>query len=350
MKRSRWQAPLVMAVTLALVIGLFAVLYFYDNKYTYDQPRGSAGILELAQEDLDRLIFLTTGWVIVGPDGTEEEAFIGQYSNLSFAPGGEARYGQVCYRLRLELAGEPRDLVLQLPETFTRFCLYIDGRPVMATGDGSAVSFRLDGRVELLAEVTSDSYYYSGLYSPPALGTVAQIARLQFMRNLFYGGLMVNALTLLIFSVSIWARGLRGDSLLFHFTLMCLVFFVGCLHSLLWQLGWNGPGDGARLLMWPQTLAAAAIAAGAVGEAVDEPGGLPRPAGHGGALPVRGPLRGDGVPLGGPAAGTLSEGDAAGHLQPGGKSGRGAGRLAAAGEVPLWPVCVRPLLRPSGHR
>lgn len=219
-------------------------------------------MFSFTQADLERPLFLIDGWELNG-----QEAFIGQYSNFSYLPGGSSPFGQGVYELTLRYDGPPTALILEIPEIFTDYTLYVNGEAVASRGSGTAVAFSAgDGDTHLKLETRNRSHYYSGLTYPPALGAPAVMHRLFFLRTLFYAALCVAALTLAAFSLALWFSRAR-DPLFRHFGLLCLAFVAACAHPFLWQLGLSGPltyalEDAARLLVLAQAAALATLAAG----------------------------------------------------------------------------------------
>ena len=259
-KRSLLPAILALAA-LALFALLLAGLYRFDNKYTAGPPYGEAGVFSFSEADLDRPLFLIDGWLLNG-----QEVFIGQYSNFSYLPGGGSPFGSAGYSLTLRYSGAPAALLLELPEIFTDYTLWVNGEKAAVRGGGALVSIPVGGDTSLFLETENHTHYYSGLTYPPALGTAAVMNRLFFIRTLFYSVLCVSALTLAVFSLALWAA--RGQDPLFRrFGALCLAFAVSCAHPFVWQLGGSGPlwyaaEDGARLLLFAQAAALAAAAAG----------------------------------------------------------------------------------------
>ncbi|WP_418666336.1 sensor histidine kinase [Allofournierella sp.] len=257
--------PVILSLAaLALFSLLLAGLYRFDNKYTAGPPYGGAGVFSFSEADLARPLFLIDGWLLNG-----QEVFIGQYSNFSYLPGGASPFGAAGYRLTLRYSGAPTTLLLQLPEIFTNYTLWINGEKAAVRGGGRLVAVPVGGDTALFLETENHTHYYSGLTYPPALGTAAVMDRLLFVRTLFYSFLCVGSLTLAVFSLVLWAA--RGQAPLFcQFGVLCLAFAVSCAHPFVWQLGGSSPlwyalEDGARLLVCAQAAALAAAAAGLSG-------------------------------------------------------------------------------------
>lgn len=287
---NKYFLPIVL--TLAVLIFFFfllAGLYRFDNKYTAGPPYGENGVFAFSEADLDRPLFLVDGWELNG-----QEVFIGQYSNFSYLPGGESPFGEGTYRLALRYDGPPTALILEIPEIYTEYTLYVNGEAVSSRRSASGSSQTADssagsaaphilggansafstavvvpvgnGDTLLVLDTENQTHYYSGLTYPPAIGTAAVMNRLFFVRTLFYAVLCIASLTLALFSLVLWLARTR-DPLFRHFGALCLAFALGCAHPFVWQLGGSGPfwyalEDSSRLLMLAQAASLAAITTG----------------------------------------------------------------------------------------
>lgn len=266
-KRIRLYLPGILCGLLVLT-ALFAVLQFttvYDNKYTAGPPYGENGVLAFTPQDLERPLFLVDGWRLSVDGGEETETFIGQYSNFAFPERGHSPFGRAVYSISLRCPGT-HALMLELPEVFTNYTLTIDERAVATNGSGSLVSFLMTEKADLTLTVENQTHYYSGLYYPPALGIPEQIATLANWRTALYGVLCAAALTLAVFSAVLWLSRAR-EGLFLHFGLLCLAFFVVCLHPFIWKAGlnntlWYAAEDTARLFMLAQAVEVGAALAG----------------------------------------------------------------------------------------
>ena len=99
--RSAVRAAAPAAAIFLLAGCLLALAYYHDNKYLSPPPYGADGVLELTDADLGRPVPLVDGWLLSVDGAPAAEAFIGQYSNFSFAPGGTSAFGSAVYELEL---------------------------------------------------------------------------------------------------------------------------------------------------------------------------------------------------------------------------------------------------------
>lgn len=235
-----------------LAMGLYGLLYQLDNKYTAGAPYGYDGVFAFSEADLQREtpMFLVDGWELY-PDATHTPAdfaggsitpprytFIGQYPNFSFFTPGHSPFGRATYRLTL-CTQSPQLLALELPEIFTEYTLWVDGKPLARTGERGLVSFAASTATELILNVENNTHYYSGLTYPPALGTEKTVGRMLLLRGIFYGLLCLFPLSLSLFAaVSLRTRGY--DKRFLYFGLLCLFFGLRCAYPLVAWLGMTG--------------------------------------------------------------------------------------------------------------
>lgn len=235
---SRKKGISVAVAALALTTLLCLALYQFDNKYTHGATQAVGGVLILSARDLenDPVRYLTRQWelypgALLAPG--ETEGAYRQYTDIGRT--GDFSHGSGTYRLRILLPEEERDYALELPEIFSAYRLYINGRERLAMGEpevaqyregiGSrVVTFPAGGKVEILLAVSDFSGLYSGMSYPPAFGQAAAVASARENRLLLHGGLVLLALfgVLLAGSLALRENPGRGTLML----LLCLCFGV----------------------------------------------------------------------------------------------------------------------------
>lgn len=256
------------AVAFLLAGCVFAIAYHYDNKYLFGPPYGSDGVIEVSDDDLDRLVPLVDGWMLSVDGAPRTETFIGQYSNFSYAPGGTSAFGSAVYELTLSYVGAQREraLVLLVPEVYGDFTLYVNGVVAAAGGDGAQVGIVADRDTRLRLEVRNDEHYYSGLVYPPVLGTAQQMANVSFANALSACVLVLGPLAAALFAFAV-RRKRDGDALARDFGVLCAAFAVAGAHGLIWHLGaagawWYAVEDAAWTCVLVSAVSVAARAAG----------------------------------------------------------------------------------------
>ena len=266
--RSAVRAAAPAAAIFLLAGCLLALAYYHDNKYLSPPPYGADGVLELTDADLGRPVPLVDGWLLSVDGAPAAEAFIGQYSNFSFAPGGTSAFGSAVYELELRYDGDApeRALVLLVPEVYGDFTLYVDGAVAAAGGDGAQVGIVVRDGTRLELEVENREHYYSGLYYPPVLGTAQAMGQLDFANALGTCVLVLGPLAAALLSFAVRRRG-DGDALVGDFGVLCLAFAVAGAHGLAWRAGiagawWYALEDAAWACVLVAAVALAARAAG----------------------------------------------------------------------------------------
>lgn len=184
-------------VFLLLSSAFFLLLYRYNNKYTYPGAQAAAGLLVLSEEELQAhpLRFLCYGWefypdVLLTPSDLETDAdsrymfytYAGEHSRLDVLESRDNPHGCGTYVLHLILPAKLRTYALELPEIFSAYKLYVDGRLMLQMGDPDPkqykpliqkrmVTFDKSEEVTIMLAVSDYSHFYSGMVYPPAFGT-----------------------------------------------------------------------------------------------------------------------------------------------------------------------------------
>ena len=222
MKRIKvwWKLPAV----LFLLASFFTFLFYEDNKYQTPPPYGRAGMITLNEQDLERdtPIFLIDGWRLT--DGQEEDRFtyIGEFSNLQRGNLRISPHGQARYQLTLSYNGRDRIVSVDFPQLASQYAVSLDG-VLLGQGMGSGrITFLLTaGDHVLTVETSSKLGYYSGMYFPPALGTVETLTRVSSVQSLSYAFAFLLPLSLAVFTLFLWRT---GGSLSRWFGLLCICY------------------------------------------------------------------------------------------------------------------------------
>ncbi len=197
---------LMLLFVLAISSALFYGLYRFDNKYTRTVTQPANGLLVLSKADLQKnpIRYLTYGWefypgALLSPDDVNDglqsrymvHTMIGERTRFDFGDGNP--HGRASYLLRMRLPKEPAVYALELPEIFSAYHLYIDGKLMFSAGnpdpdnyDGRTVSrvvtFEASERAVILLAVSDFSHFYSGLIYPPAFGTPEAVNNARSLR------------------------------------------------------------------------------------------------------------------------------------------------------------------------
>lgn len=208
MKRQRvlWQPQFVLAVLAVF----FAVLFYADNKYQTPPPYGKSGVITLSQRDLERdnPIFLIDGWLLTDERVTEKPTYIGEFSNLQRGELSISPHGWARYQLTLRYEGEPGIVMVDFPQLSMQYAIALDGtRLTEGKGSGRITFLLTPGDHVLLVETSSKFGYYSGMYFPPALGTVRTISRVSSLQSFAYALAFLLPLVLATFTLFLWRTG-----------------------------------------------------------------------------------------------------------------------------------------------
>lgn len=216
---------LLLAVTFLLAMGLFTVSYRFDNKYAIQSVQPINGILFYSPEQADP-VYLIYGWEyyqnrLLAPEDfisdlpvPDSHIYIGQYSGMEAGSPEASPHGSATYRLVLSLPETPAFYTLELPEIYSAYRLYIDGRLMASQGNpepdcyepslrAGSLTFEASGDVQLLLAVSDWSHLYSGLVYPPAFGTPDAVNALLSQRFAVSLAVTVLAVILAFFQIAL---------------------------------------------------------------------------------------------------------------------------------------------------
>lgn len=235
----------ILAVTLLASLGVFTLSYRYDNKYTVRTAQPIGGILFYSPDQ--GTIHLVNGWEfyrgkLLSPKDWETSPprpdgclAIGQYPGMEAGAPDAAPHGSITYRLTVCLPDTPARYTLELPEIYSAYRLYLNGRLAASEGnpdpDGyvpalksGALTFEGSGDVTLLLAVSDWSHLYSGLVYPPAFGSSGAVDTLLDQKFVLAMTAVVLALVLGLFQLILSALLKSRRSL--YSGLICAAFAV----------------------------------------------------------------------------------------------------------------------------
>jgi len=252
---ARIKSPTIIAIILtvfacSITILSCILLYRYDNKYTRQGPQAINGILFLDEEAFESYlsIYLVNGWAfyngrLLTPEDFENDAplpdeyiYIGQYGGFEAGNPSGSPHGSASYRLIIAIPDEMRTYILELPEIYSAYRLYINGREVATMGNpdpdnykpetrNRTITFEAQEKIEILIAVTDFSYIYSGMVYPPAFGEPEAVLAVLNARLVLRSTLCAAALTIGIISMLIGIMS-RKKVLTAVYVLICL-FYTG---------------------------------------------------------------------------------------------------------------------------
>lgn len=268
MSRKKKWLPLLL--TLALCASCLAcwLCYRYDNKYTAPRPQANMGVTRLDMDwyDSNPLFYLADGWSfyqgeLLTPEELSDRTpdaylYLGRYGGFDLGDPNADPHGQGTYRAVVLLDGKERQYALELTPVSSRWRLWINGELMQSVGMGdertpapsrTMVTFAAADRIEIVVEAADDAGYYSGMLSPPALGSPQMVGQVLSARLLLHGAAVTLALALALVCL------LAGSLLRFArpyrvLALLCLCL-AGATAGPLFQafgLSWTGsPGQRA---------------------------------------------------------------------------------------------------------
>ena len=231
-------AAIKLLAAVALSFAFFQFLYENNNKYTRSEPQPVGGLLWISSGEMKRtpLRFICSGWSfypgqLLTPAevrryrGYREQITIGE--RKSFAADGETSpHGKGTYSLQLRLPEQEDEYALELPEIYSAYRLYIDGRLAVSSGDpyagGSAewtqnkfIMFRAVRSAMITIAVSNYSHFYGGLIFPPAFGTPQAVMDYISMKNTAANAVVIIALIVGVLALYLAVRLGRRDVLVY---------------------------------------------------------------------------------------------------------------------------------------
>ncbi len=234
-----------LAVLLAFVF--FTALYRYDNKYRGQSIQPLDGLLVLSEKDLSAtpLRFLWHGWafysnVLLSPQDFAsgnplrymEYVSIGEQTYFTNPADPGEVHGSGTYVLRLRLPDEAAVYTLELPEIFSAYRMYADGKLLAEMGNpdreeyrdvtqNRMVSFEKAGDVLIILAVSDYSHFYSGMIYPPAFGTYEAV-------NAYVNGKMgvstvVSTVVIIVALLALFLGVRMNEKNAILFALLCVV-------------------------------------------------------------------------------------------------------------------------------
>ncbi|MDR2570555.1 MAG: GHKL domain-containing protein [Oscillospiraceae bacterium] len=252
---------------------VFLLVYYTDNKYTQQGPQPHNGVLILSAQDLQDypIIHLITGWeiyrdVLLSPEDfksmdltPDEYVFIGQYGGFEGRITDDSErspHGSATYRLRIELPLETKNYMLELPEIYSAYRLYINGEMLATMGKpdwenyvaetgNTRIMLRTAEQVEILFAVSDYSHFYSGLVYPPAFGEVETVENMLNTRLVIRSFAVTLALGVGLFYLIVWfllrkSKDKNANSFLpLLYTSLCACFSIYVAYPIVKTL-WHG--------------------------------------------------------------------------------------------------------------
>lgn len=245
----RWSCFLLI-LTVLLSSSLFLFLNRFDNKYTQDAPQAINGVLYVSREDWTNtpIRYLRNGWRyyadrLLTPETLAQQGddyqyiSIGEKSNFAMGDLRRSPHGSTSYAMTLHLPEEEHTYAIELPEIYSSYRFYINGKQVLQMGEPETdtfrdrtqcrmITFEASGKATLLLAVSDYSWIYSGLTYPPAFGEPLNLNTSRGLR-IGFSLIVVTAtgmLVILTLYLAIRTRGRRSNTWLFFS--LCLVSAV----------------------------------------------------------------------------------------------------------------------------
>lgn len=254
----------VLSAVLAAIIS-FRCVYLFDNKYRWPGPVGKEGVTDFSDFKEQSLSFLVYGWEVyedrlLTPEEIHEQelspdryVYAGQYGGFEFGDRMKVPEGSATYRMRILLGPGEQQYCLGLPEIYSAYRLWIDGKLLKTMGDPApetykpwtqitSLEFWASGETEIVLQISNFTSFYSGLLYPPAFGEPDAVVKMQQIYLILHTAVVFGALFLGIICIISSVQGIevREQSRLFF--LLCIFYAAYVGYPLIHTLGFQGMG------------------------------------------------------------------------------------------------------------
>lgn len=249
----KWnKVEILLTSALVCTLSMLACLvaYRYDNKFTAPGPRAENGVLALNEQTLADYpyVFLIDSWEYYGgrllsphdfaenPPLPDKYIFVRRFGGFEAGDKDASPHGSASYRLNIVIPEDTNTYTLGLPEIFSAYRLYINGKQVKVMGDPDPQNYRPETgnqtitieageNIEILLAVSDFSHQFSGMVFAPVFGKTKAVTDILNMNFFFRSALCAIALTIGLLSAFIGYLSGK-NKLSFLYALLC-VFFVG---------------------------------------------------------------------------------------------------------------------------
>ena len=241
MKKNRKYSLIIVIAVFALSMGVFFLLYCFDNKYTAKCDRAIQGILYIQE---DSVHYLTGEWeyypdLLLTPRELEEHKeeyysryiSIGEYGGMDLGDEDKSPFGSGTYRLTLVLPEDKKRYAIGLVEVFSSYNLYVNENLIGQVGNpdpenykeqiqNRVFTFEGKGTVEMMIAVTDRHSVSSGIQFVPVFGSPLQV---NLIRGLsIVGDAVYLALTFFVFLFAVYMFARTKKTELCFFALLCV--------------------------------------------------------------------------------------------------------------------------------
>lgn len=235
-------------ISMILSLMVFYVLYNANNKYMTREEKAIHGIL-YADGSYDSLpvYYLSREWeyypdVLLTPgDDLEKYYFrylsIGEYGGMELGDRNGNPYGSGTYRLRIMLPSEEHTYGLYLPEIFSAYNLYVDGKLIEQVGNPDPdhyeeriqhrmFTFKGHTSVEIMIAVTDKDSASPGIQYVPAFGNPLKVNTVRGIPVFLNSSVFTLVLLVLLFSVWAFFRTRSRANALFAGVCVCVLGYT----------------------------------------------------------------------------------------------------------------------------
>ena len=246
--KKNWKYSLMLIVTVLTVsMGVFFLLYRFDNKYTAKGDQPIQGILYVPDDD--SVHYLAREWeyypdVLLAPQELKENKgkyysryiSIGEYGGMDLGDKDRSPFGSGTYRMTLVLPEKEKRYAIGLVEVFSSYNLYIDGNLVGQVGNpdpenykeqiqNRVFTFEGKGNTEIMIAVTDRHSVSSGIQFVPVFGLPLQVNLIRGLSIVGDAVYLAFTFCVFLFAVYMFVRTKKAELCLFALLCICV---MGC--------------------------------------------------------------------------------------------------------------------------
>lgn len=246
MRKSKRNRMLILVLSVLVSTAFCILTHVFDNKYYNRDPGGISGISFVSREEAQKTVSLVSGWEFYryrlltpedftnGRNVPDAYVSIGEYKGFELWDNNGDPHGQATYRMTLLLDSNPLNYKLELPEIFSAYYLYINGKLLYQSGNpqvysprvaATTITFEAAEKAEIIIAAADFSHYYSGLVYPPAFGTEEAVSRLLDIRQFVIILKLLFAFIMAVSYMVIYFKA-ANDKRNLIFSLMCAAYLL----------------------------------------------------------------------------------------------------------------------------
>ena len=245
----KWKYSLALTVGVFMAsMGIFFLLYCFNNKYTAKGNQAIQGILYVKEGNAS-VSYLSGEWeyfpdLLLTPQELKEHKgkyysrylSVGEYGGMDLGDKNRSPFGSGTYRMTIVFPNEEKTYAIGLTEVFSAYKLYVNGELTGQVGNpdlqqyqeeiqNRVFTFKAKGTTQIMIAVTDRHSVSSGIQYVPVLGTPFQVNLLRGVTVLINALYVAFILFIFLFSGYMFLKTKKGELGFFCLLCICLLGF-----------------------------------------------------------------------------------------------------------------------------